>query len=57
MQTVWNGATEHKEADTRHCANSIADIEFCVTVIDPTVSLAHLFIYLFFHLYFYVFIQ
>lgn len=29
-------ATKHKEADIGHSASSIADIEFCVTVIDLT---------------------
>lgn len=41
---VWNGATEHKEADIRHSANSTADIEFCVTVID--LFLWHIYLFM-----------
>lgn len=56
IQTVWNGATEHKEADIRHSASSIADIEFCVTLIDLTVFfwthlLLYFFIYISMHLF------
>lgn len=55
IQTVWNGATEHKDADIRHCANSIADIEFWVAVIGLTISLTHLFLYFFIYIFMYLF--